>query len=172
MRSLQNPNEKQGPGTFINCKISCIKSRRVAEWRGEEQRIAHLANQIISFSERWEKTKKSKARTLLWLLKKDGIYCLSVILWNAREHFRFPLFFFQAVKFLSALAADGTIPDVEAIISSNLSAGFDSVKESVSESIARQEKILAAVQVAEIVFRWNHLDQVCTKQFNLFAPKI
>ena len=72
---------------------------------------------------------------------------LSVILWKAREHFRFPLFFFQAVKFLSALAADGTIPDVEAIISSNLSAGFDSVKESVSESIARQEKILAAVQV-------------------------
>ena len=152
MKSLQNSNEKQCPRTFINRKISCIKSRRVAEWRGEErrgeeQRIAHLANQIISFSERWEKKKKSKAWTLRWLLKKDGIYCLSVVLWKAREHFRFPLFFFQAVKFLSALAADGTIPDVEAIISSNLSAGFDSVKESVSESIARQEKILAAVQV-------------------------
>ena len=136
--------------------------------RGEEQRIAHLANQIISFSERWEKKKKSKARTLLWLLKKDGIYCLSVVLWKAREHLRFPLFFFQAVKFLSALAADGTIPDVEAIISSNLSAGFDSVKESVSESIARQEKILAAVQVGEIVLRWNHSNQVCTKQFSPF----
>lgn len=54
----------------------------------------------------------------------------------------------MAVKFLSALAADGTIPDVESIISSNLSAGFDSVKETVSESIARQEKILAAVQTA------------------------
>lgn len=80
-------------------------------------------------------------------LTAEERYCLSVILWKAREHFRFPLFFFQAVKFLSALAADGTIPDVEAIISSNLSAGFDSVKESVSESIARQEKILAAVQV-------------------------
>ncbi|CAH3130479.1 unnamed protein product [Pocillopora meandrina] len=58
----------------------------------------------------------------------------------------------MAVKFLSALAADGTIPDVEAIISSNLSAGFDSVKEGVSESIARQEKILAAVQAANDKF--------------------
>lgn len=51
------------------------------------------------------------------------------------------------MKFLSALAADGTIPDVEGIISSNLSAGFDSLKESVSESMTRQEKILASVQV-------------------------
>lgn len=65
----------------------------------------------------------------------------------------FSFFSFQAVKFLSALAADGTIPDVEAIISSNLSAGFDSVKEGVSESIARQEKILAAVQVGGIILR-------------------
>lgn len=55
------------------------------------------------------------------------------------------------MKFLSALAADGTIPDVEGIISSNLSAGFDSLKENVSESMARQEKILAAVQVCGIV---------------------
>ena len=55
------------------------------------------------------------------------------------------------MKFLSALAADGTIPDVEGIISSNLSAGFDSLKESVSESMARQEKILASVQVGIIV---------------------
>ena len=54
---------------------------------------------------------------------------------------------FSAVKFLSALAADGTIPDVEGIISSNLGAGFDSLKESVTDSIARQEKIMAAVQV-------------------------
>lgn len=58
----------------------------------------------------------------------------------------------MAVKFLSALAADGTIPDVESIISSNLSAGFDSVKETVSESIARQEKILAAVQATNDKF--------------------
>lgn len=55
------------------------------------------------------------------------------------------------MKFLSALAADGTIPDVEGIISSNLSAGFDSLKENVTESMARQEKILAAVQVCKIV---------------------
>ena len=55
------------------------------------------------------------------------------------------------MKFLSALAADGTIPDVEGIISSNLSAGFDSLKENVSESMARQEKILAAVQVCGTV---------------------
>lgn len=56
-----------------------------------------------------------------------------------------------AVKFLSALAADGTIPDVEGIISVNLSAGFDSLKENVTESMARQEKILAAVQVCRNV---------------------
>ena len=55
------------------------------------------------------------------------------------------------MKFLSALAADGTIPDVEGIISSNLSAGFDTLKENVSESMARQEKILATVQVCRIV---------------------
>jgi len=55
------------------------------------------------------------------------------------------------VKFLSALAADGTIPDVEGIISSNLSAGFDTLKENVSESMSRQEKILASVQVCRIV---------------------
>ena len=55
------------------------------------------------------------------------------------------------MKFLSALAADGTIPDVEGIISSNLSAGFDALKENVSESMARQEKILATVQVCSIV---------------------
>ena len=55
------------------------------------------------------------------------------------------------MKFLSALAADGTIPDVEGIISSNLSAGFDSLKENVSESMSRQEKILAAVQVCRII---------------------
>jgi len=58
----------------------------------------------------------------------------------------------MAVKFLSALAADGTIPDVEGIISSNLSAGFDSLKESVTDSIARQEKIMAAVQAANDKF--------------------
>ena len=55
------------------------------------------------------------------------------------------------MKFLSALAADGTIPDVEGIISSNLSAGFDTLKESVSESMATQEKILASIQVCRIV---------------------
>ena len=57
---------------------------------------------------------------------------------------------FASVKFLSALAADGTIPDVEGIISSNLSAGFDSLKESVTSSIATQEKVMAAVQVCAI----------------------
>ena len=57
----------------------------------------------------------------------------------------FPL----AVKFLSALAADGTIPDVEAIISSNLSAAFDSLKENMADSISTQEKLLAAVQVGK-----------------------
>ena len=57
---------------------------------------------------------------------------------------------FSAVKFLSALAADGTIPDVEGIISSNLSAGFDALKQSVTDSMTRQEKIMAAVQVCEI----------------------
>ncbi|RMX52510.1 hypothetical protein pdam_00015525 [Pocillopora damicornis] len=46
----------------------------------------------------------------------------------------------MAVKFLSALAADGTIPDVEAIISSNLSAGFDSVKESAANDKFVKEK--------------------------------
>ena len=51
------------------------------------------------------------------------------------------------MKFLSALAADGTIPDVEGIISSNLSAAFDSLKQSVTDSLARQEKIMASVQV-------------------------
>ena len=65
------------------------------------------------------------------------------------------------MKFLSALAADGTIPDVEGIISSNLSAGFDSLKENVSESIARQEKILAAVQVGEIFNRCGYRIQQC-----------
>lgn len=55
------------------------------------------------------------------------------------------------MKFLSALAADGTIPDVEGIISSNLSAGFDSLKESVTDSITRQGNILASVQVCRIV---------------------
>ncbi|KAJ7384190.1 Rhophilin, Rho GTPase binding protein [Desmophyllum pertusum] len=58
----------------------------------------------------------------------------------------------MAVKFLSALAADGTIPDVEGIISSNLGAGFDSLKESVTDSIASQEKILASVQAANDKF--------------------
>ena len=57
------------------------------------------------------------------------------------------------MKFLSALAADGTIPDVEGIISSNLGAGFDSLKESGTDSIASQEKILASVQVCTIVSR-------------------
>ena len=55
-----------------------------------------------------------------------------------------------AVKFLSALAADGTIPDVEGIISSNLSTAFDSLKQNVTDSMAHQEKTLAAVQVGEI----------------------
>ena len=54
------------------------------------------------------------------------------------------------MKFLSALAVDGTIPDVEGIISSNLSLGFDSLKQSVTESMAKQEKIMAAVQVCEV----------------------
>ncbi|XP_073236659.1 programmed cell death 6-interacting protein-like [Porites lutea] len=58
----------------------------------------------------------------------------------------------MAVKFLSALAADGTIPDVEGIISSNLSAAFDSLKQSVTDSVARQEKIMASVQTANDKF--------------------
>lgn len=61
-------------------------------------------------------------------------------------------FCFSAVKFLSALAADGTIPDVEAIISSNLSSGFDSLKRSVTDSMASQEKTMAAVQVLDLSF--------------------
>lgn len=61
-------------------------------------------------------------------------------------------FCFSAVKFLSALAADGTIPDVETIISSNLSAGFDSLKGSVTDSMASQEKTMAAVQVLNFCF--------------------
>lgn len=61
-------------------------------------------------------------------------------------------FCFSAVKFLSALAADGTIPDVEAIISSNLSSGFDSLKRSVTDSMASQEKTMAAVQVLHLSF--------------------
>lgn len=58
----------------------------------------------------------------------------------------------MAVKFLSALAADGTIPDVEAIITSNLSSGFDSLKRSVTDSMASQEKTMAAVQTANDKF--------------------
>ena len=54
------------------------------------------------------------------------------------------------MKFLSALAADGTIPDVEGIISSNLSVGFDSLKQNVTESMATQERVMAAVQVCTI----------------------
>lgn len=61
-------------------------------------------------------------------------------------------FCFSAVKFLSALAADGTIPDVEGIISSNLSSGFDSLKRSVTDSMASQEKTMAAVQVLDLSF--------------------
>ena len=90
-----------------------------------------------------EKEEKQSKNPSLTAEERRHILFISSTLKSTRT---FP-FFFQAVKFLSALAADGTIPDVEAIISSNLSAGFDSVKESVSESIARQEKILAAVQV-------------------------
>lgn len=57
---------------------------------------------------------------------------------------------FSATKFLSALAADGTIPEVEGIITSNLNEGFDSLKQNVTDSVARQEKVLAAVQVCAI----------------------
>ena len=63
------------------------------------------------------------------------------------------------MKFLSALAADGTIPDVEGIISSNLSAAFDSLKQSVTDSLARQEKIMASVQVCAIWFN-VHIDDL------------
>ena len=56
------------------------------------------------------------------------------------------------MKFLSALAADGTIPDVEGIITSNLSTAFDSLKQNVTDSMASQEQVLAAVQVCEIEY--------------------
>lgn len=58
----------------------------------------------------------------------------------------------MAVKFLSALAADGTIPDVEGIITSNLSTAFDSLKQNVTDSMASQGQVLAAVQAANDKF--------------------
>lgn len=71
----------------------------------------------------------------------------------------------MAVKFLSALAADGTIPDVEGIISSNLSAGFDALKQSVTDSMTRQEKIMAAVQSANDKFvREKQAGQAATER--------
>ena len=75
------------------------------------------------------------------------------------------------MKFLSALAADGTIPDVEGIISSNLSAGFDSLKESVSESMARQEKILASVQAGITVSCEDIVVEGTTQKVLLHLPQ-
>ena len=102
-------------------------------------------NHFLLRKMRENEEKQSKNPSLTAEERRHILFISSTL--KSTRTFPFSSVFFQAVKFLSALAADGTIPDVEAIISSNLSAGFDSVKESVSESIARQEKILAAVQV-------------------------
>ena len=52
------------------------------------------------------------------------------------------------MKFLSALAADGTIHDVEEIIGGNLRDVYDPMKEHVAESMSKQGEVLANIQVS------------------------
>ncbi|XP_032218255.2 programmed cell death 6-interacting protein [Nematostella vectensis] len=58
----------------------------------------------------------------------------------------------MAVKFLSALAADGSITDCEGLISGNLASTYEPIQDQVKDSISRQEKTLAAIQTANEKF--------------------
>lgn len=75
----------------------------------------------------------------------------------------FYVFLPLAAKFLSALAADGTITDVDAITNAGLDDTFNPLKELVKDSLAKQEKALAAVQVVitQIVIQTSKLMPLC-----------
>jgi hypothetical protein len=58
-------------------------------------------------------------------------------------------FSFSAAKFLGALAADGTISDLEGITSSGLDEKYNPLREQVEDSLKCQETLLRKIKVCK-----------------------
>lgn len=54
---------------------------------------------------------------------------------------------FLAAKFLGALAADGTITDIEGITSSGLEEKYNPLREQIEDSLKRQEALVDKIKV-------------------------